>query len=164
LTGDGCEQHCVASQPIPGLEVPPLQEQKSPLLAGFCNSALVSKLPKWRTRRPFRQKSPANTANIPVLGRQRPESWFDRDCRPRAAVYFTCYATARACSKDEAPALRRQIVCGGRACLAGPSPALGTEGDGNARVWACRATPVSPLAPSNGREIRAAPSIPCRAG
>jgi hypothetical protein len=84
--GDGRDQHCNASQAFPRSEVLPLKDQKSPLLAAFCNSAPVSELPNSQARMPFWQKSPANTANIPVLGRQRPETWFDRDCRPRAAV------------------------------------------------------------------------------
>jgi len=57
------------SQAVPRPELPPLKEEKSPLLAGFCNSAQVSELSNWRTRRPFRQKSPATAANIPVLQR-----------------------------------------------------------------------------------------------
>jgi hypothetical protein len=67
-------------------EVPPLKERKSPPLARFCNSAPVSELQKWRTRRPFRQKSPATTANIPVFGRHAPETRFDPHCVLRAAV------------------------------------------------------------------------------
>jgi hypothetical protein len=60
--------------------VPSLKEQKSPLLAGFCNSAPV--FPNSRTRGPFRQKSPATTANIPVLQKLWAETGFYHDCRP----------------------------------------------------------------------------------
>jgi hypothetical protein len=66
-----------SSQAFPRPEEQPLEEEKSPLLAAFCNSASVSELPNWRTRRPFRQKSPATTANIPVLGRRAPETRFE---------------------------------------------------------------------------------------
>jgi hypothetical protein len=57
------------SQAVPKPEIVTLQGQKNPLLAGFCNSAPVSQLRNWRARRPFREKSPATTANIPVFGR-----------------------------------------------------------------------------------------------
>ncbi len=37
---------------------------------------------------PNRRKSPATTANIPVLRRLSAETWCDHDCRPPAAVKF----------------------------------------------------------------------------
>lgn len=69
------------SQPVPRPVVSPLKEQKSPLLAGFCNSTPVSELPNSRTERPIRQKSLVTTANIPVFRRLARETGFDRDCR-----------------------------------------------------------------------------------
>jgi hypothetical protein len=38
------------SQAVPLPEVPPLKEQKSPLLAAFCDSTPVSELPKLTNR------------------------------------------------------------------------------------------------------------------
>jgi hypothetical protein len=58
-----------SSPAFPKPEAHPLKEEKSPLLAAFCNSAPVSELSNWRSRGPFREKSPATTANIPVFGR-----------------------------------------------------------------------------------------------
>jgi hypothetical protein len=84
--GDGCDQHCVASQAVLKQEIEPLKREKSPLLAGFCNFAPVSELPNWRTRRPFREKSPATTANIPVFGRLSLETRFDLHCVRGAGV------------------------------------------------------------------------------
>jgi hypothetical protein len=67
-------------------KIEPLKGEKSPLLAGFCNFAPVSELSNWRTRRPFREKSPATTANIPVFGRLSLETRFDLHCvRGRAS-------------------------------------------------------------------------------
>src|SRR5664279_4813820 len=68
------------SQAFPRTEVAPLKGQKSPLLAGFCNSAAFSELPNLQTERPIRQKSPVTTANIPVFGRLARETGFDPHC------------------------------------------------------------------------------------
>src|ERR1700733_11291422 len=65
------------SQAVRKPEKVPLKAEKGPLLAGFCNSAPVSELPNSRTRRPFREKSPATTANIPVFGRLSLDTGFD---------------------------------------------------------------------------------------
>jgi hypothetical protein len=75
------------SQAVPRWDVPPLKGQKSPQLAAFCNSAPVSELPNRQTRIPFRRKSPPESAKTPVFQRPRPETWFDRDCRPIAVVH-----------------------------------------------------------------------------
>jgi hypothetical protein len=87
------------SQPYQGSGDLLANYEKGPLLAGFSISAQVSELPNWRIRGPFRQKSPATTANIPVLQRLSAETGFDRDCRPRAgklAVFSTSVAAASA--------------------------------------------------------------------
>jgi hypothetical protein len=68
------------SHPVPQTEVQPLKGQKSPLLAGFCNSAVVSELPNLRTRGPFPEESPAITADIPVFPRLSLETRFDLHC------------------------------------------------------------------------------------
>ena len=70
-----------SSQPVPWPEVPSLKEQKSPLLAGLCDSVPVSKLPNSRTGRPIRQKSLVTTVNIPIFRRLARELGFDHDCR-----------------------------------------------------------------------------------
>jgi hypothetical protein len=70
----------------------PLKEEKSPPLAGFCNSAQVSERPNRRTRGPFRQKSPATTANVTVLQRLSAETGFDHDCRPHGPVVFGTFS------------------------------------------------------------------------
>ena len=67
-------------QAVPRLEASSLKVQKSPLLAGFCNSVSVSKRPSRRTGGPFRQKSPATIANIPVFRRLSLETRFDLHC------------------------------------------------------------------------------------
>jgi hypothetical protein len=69
-----------ASQAVFKPKLGPLKEEKSPQLAGFCNSAPVSGLPNWRTTRPFRAKSLVTTANIPVFGRLSSETRFDPHC------------------------------------------------------------------------------------
>ena len=73
------------SQAVPRLEASSLKVQKSPLLAGFCNSVSVSKRPSRRTGGPFRQKSPATIANIPVFRRLSLETRFDLHCVRGAA-------------------------------------------------------------------------------
>jgi len=47
---------------------------------------LVSTFPFGRFGRSNRQGSPGVFKNVPVFGRLRPETWFDRDCQVRAAV------------------------------------------------------------------------------
>jgi hypothetical protein len=54
--------------------------------AGFYNLPPVSRLPFAYFGGPNRRKSPAVFENISVFRRLRPETWFDRDCRVRAAV------------------------------------------------------------------------------
>jgi hypothetical protein len=76
------------SQAVPEAEIDTLKREKSPLLAGFGNFVPVSELPNWRTRRPFREKSPATTANIPVFGRLSLETRFDLHCVRVARVDF----------------------------------------------------------------------------
>src|SRR3984957_580874 len=83
-------------------EVPPLKVRKSPPLARFCNSAPVSELRKWRTRRPFRQKSPATIANIPVLGRHAPETRFDPHCVLKHAVQLDAVSVGEAGQREPA--------------------------------------------------------------
>jgi hypothetical protein len=68
------------SQPVSKPQIMTLKGDKGPRLAGFCNCAPVSQLPNWRTRRPFREKSPGTTADIPVFRRFSPEIGFDLHC------------------------------------------------------------------------------------
>jgi hypothetical protein len=89
LRGDGCDQHCVASQAVRKPEKVPLKGEKGPLLAGFCNFVPVSELPNRRTHRPFREKSPVTSANIPVFRRLSLETGFDLHCaRVAASISF----------------------------------------------------------------------------
>ena len=66
--------------PQPGTQISSANWRKGRRLAGVCNSAWVFELPIRKTWRPFRQKSPATNANIPVLGRHAPETRFDPHC------------------------------------------------------------------------------------
>src|SRR5262249_54375740 len=53
---------------------------------GLCIWPPVSRLPFRLFGGPNRRKSPAVFENIPVSRRLRPETWFERHCRVRAAV------------------------------------------------------------------------------
>ena len=50
-------------------------------MAGFCDSGIGLQTPKFGKCEAIRVKSPAPTANIPIFGRLRRETWFDRDYR-----------------------------------------------------------------------------------
>jgi hypothetical protein len=57
-------------------------------MASFPIRPAVSRLRNLPNPRPIRRKSPANSANIPVFRRHRPEARFDRHCMPTAAFHF----------------------------------------------------------------------------
>ena len=61
-------------------------DRKARKQRAFTHSRAVSRLPFPRFRRPNYRKSPASSANIPVLRRLSLETWFECNCRPTAAV------------------------------------------------------------------------------
>jgi hypothetical protein len=64
----------------------PKAAKKARKQQAFANSPLVSTFPFRCVGRPNYRKSPANSANIPVFGRPRLETWFDHHCQVRRAV------------------------------------------------------------------------------
>ena len=81
MSGDRCDQHCVASQPFGRSAKLPKRRENGPEIPTFRAAGFVS----WGANC---RKSPATSANIPVLQRLSAESGFDHDCRPRCAVIF----------------------------------------------------------------------------
>ena len=61
--------------------------QENPPMAGFCVLERVSTFPLGTLGRLNCQKSPPNAANIRILERPRPETWFDHYCRLSLPVY-----------------------------------------------------------------------------
>jgi hypothetical protein len=70
------------------------QRREKPAVGGLFQFRAVSELPNWRIHRPFREKSPATTANIPVFGRLSLETGFDLHC-VRVEGSISLSATAR---------------------------------------------------------------------
>ena len=64
----------------------PRSARKGRQWRAFANSPLFSTFPIDRFGRSSRRKSPPDSADIPVSGRLRAETWFDCDCQVRAAV------------------------------------------------------------------------------
>jgi hypothetical protein len=67
----------------------PKKREKGPKITAFRAFGFVSKLPIPRFWGANCRKSPATSANIPVLRRLRPETWFDLHCKGRHAAFST---------------------------------------------------------------------------
>jgi hypothetical protein len=81
LPGDGCDQHCVASQAVRAFGQTARLVRKGPQLAGFLAFGKVSGRHNWIRRPTKSRKSPADTREIPVFGRQWAETRFDQHCK-----------------------------------------------------------------------------------
>ena len=68
-----------------------------PPVAGFRELASLSTFLFGHYGLANRRKSPVLAANIPVFGRLRLETWFERDCEERVAVNFLAF--------DDTPAI-----------------------------------------------------------
>jgi hypothetical protein len=66
----------------------PRRRENGPEIPAFCAFVLVSGVPVCRTRGGNRRKSPAVSANIPVLGETIGGDRFDQDCRATTALDF----------------------------------------------------------------------------
>ena len=86
-TGISCMVRSLPPQPASAAFGPvPKAAKKARKQQAFANSPLVSTFPFRCVGRPNYRKSPANSANIPVFGRPRLETWFDHHCQVRRAA------------------------------------------------------------------------------
>jgi hypothetical protein len=88
LGGDGCDQHCVASQAFERSARLSKRRENRPGIRAFRVFGFVSRRPTRQSWAANCRKSPATTGKIPVLQRRRVETWRDHDCRPRPVGHY----------------------------------------------------------------------------
>jgi hypothetical protein len=88
----GFDRECASSNPLTPASHSKVRETRSPIMRkarqwrAFAPPRSVSTFRIGDLGGPNREKSPPEAANIPVFGRLRSETWFDRDCRPMNPV------------------------------------------------------------------------------
>ena len=115
FAGDWREQHCIASHAVPPLCRSPERCQKGPPTAAFAFGRQSRDSHFAFLAGPNRRKSPAVFENIPVSRRLRPETWFERHCRVRAAVMLEIHFSISLDSPDWRGSSLRQLISYGPA-------------------------------------------------
>jgi hypothetical protein len=92
LPGDGCDQHCVASQAFRRSARLPKKREIGPEIPAFRPFDFVSGLPNRLLPGANRRKSPAKPPNIPVLQRLSAETGLDHDCRRTMALCLNWFS------------------------------------------------------------------------